>query len=145
MVDQNNPENKNQVLSMVLNHRYIYIHNMDNPDNPLELVFQEEYGNIVSYEWYNENHILFGFSNGNFVVMSMGIYLHLHLFYITFKMLYKILIFNIYMNVPIILSYVYILFYTYFILLNQIIIIKIQIILVKNYTIKNHIMIILVI
>ncbi|ORX55502.1 hypothetical protein BCR36DRAFT_581508 [Piromyces finnis] len=70
MVDQNNSENKNLVLSMVINHHYFYIHNMDNPENPLELVFQEEYGSIVSYEWYNENHILFGFSNGNFIVMS---------------------------------------------------------------------------
>jgi len=70
MVDQKNKENKVPVLSMVLDQRSFYIHNMENPENPLELVFQEEYGNIVAYEWYNENHIFFGFSNGNFIVMS---------------------------------------------------------------------------
>ena len=36
---------------MVVGHKTLYLYDMDNVDNPIELAFQNRYGNIVTYNW----------------------------------------------------------------------------------------------
>lgn len=48
----------------------LYLYNLSDPNNPVELAFQQKYGNIVSYKWFGDGYILIGFANGFFVVIS---------------------------------------------------------------------------
>ncbi|KAL8576385.1 hypothetical protein ACOMHN_048952 [Nucella lapillus] len=48
----------------------LFFFNMDDPENPIELSFQQRYGSIVSYEWFGDGYILIGFANGYFIVIS---------------------------------------------------------------------------
>lgn len=43
---------------------------MNDPENPIELAFQQRYGNIQDYKWYGDGYIMIGFSQGYFVVIS---------------------------------------------------------------------------
>ena len=36
----------------------LFLYNMSDPDNPIELAFQQKYGNIVDYKWYAMFRIL---------------------------------------------------------------------------------------
>lgn len=57
-------------ISIVVNKQTLYLINVNDPDNPLELAFQAKYGNIVSYRWFGEGRLLMGFASGFFVVVS---------------------------------------------------------------------------
>ena len=38
-------------VSLVLSQKVMYLYNIDDPDNPIELAFQAKYGDIVNYQW----------------------------------------------------------------------------------------------
>ncbi|XP_077157824.1 WD repeat-containing protein 19 isoform X1 [Paroedura picta] len=60
-------------VSVVIGKKILYLFNFKDPDNPIELQFQQHYGNIVSYKWYGDGYIMIGFSLGFFVVISTHI------------------------------------------------------------------------
>lgn len=49
------------------------MYNLLNPENPIELAFQQRYGSIVSYKWYGDGYILIGFSAGYIIAISTHI------------------------------------------------------------------------
>ncbi|KAK3739122.1 hypothetical protein QZH41_010524, partial [Actinostola sp. cb2023] len=57
-------------LSMIVGKKTLYLYNLNDPDNPIELAFQGRYGAIISYRWFGDGYILIGFSNGFVVVIS---------------------------------------------------------------------------
>ncbi|XP_041357231.1 WD repeat-containing protein 19-like isoform X2 [Gigantopelta aegis] len=57
-------------VSVVVGKKTLFLYNINDPENPIELAFQERYGHIVSYKWYGDGYILIGFSRGFFVVIS---------------------------------------------------------------------------
>eukprot|EP00736_Rhodelphis_marinus_P010453 Rmarinus@m.5781 len=59
-----------QTISLTLNQKTLYIINRNDKANPVELQFQPNYGDIVSYHWYGDGYIMIGFSNGFLVVIS---------------------------------------------------------------------------
>lgn len=60
-------------VSVIVGKKTLYLYNMNDPDNPIELAFQQRYGNIMSYRWFGDGYIMLGFSNGFFVVISTHI------------------------------------------------------------------------
>ncbi|KAF6025037.1 WDR19 [Bugula neritina] len=57
-------------VSLVLAKKSLFLYNMSDPTNPIELAFQNKYGNIIDYKWFGDGYILIGFSNGYFIVIS---------------------------------------------------------------------------
>lgn len=57
-------------VSIIVGRKTLYLYNLNDPDNPIELAFQQRYGNIVAYKWFGDGYIMLGFSNGYFVVIS---------------------------------------------------------------------------
>ncbi|KAK3101973.1 hypothetical protein FSP39_007745 [Pinctada imbricata] len=57
-------------VSVVIGKKTLFLYNLNDPENPIELAFQQRYGNIVSYRWYGDGYIMIGFSHGYFVVIS---------------------------------------------------------------------------
>lgn len=57
-------------VSLIMNKRTLYLFNIDDPDNPIELAFQSKYGDIVNYQWHGDGYIMIGFSNGYLIVIS---------------------------------------------------------------------------
>ncbi|KAI5641884.1 WD repeat-containing protein dyf-2 [Phthorimaea operculella] len=60
-------------ISLIVGKRTLYLYNLLNPDNPIELAFQQRYGSIVAYKWYGDGYILIGFSNGYVIAISTHI------------------------------------------------------------------------
>ncbi|KAL9972694.1 hypothetical protein ACROYT_G019054 [Oculina patagonica] len=60
-------------ISIIVGKKTLYLYNLNDPDNPIELAFQQRYGNIVAYKWFGDGYIMLGFSNGYFVVISTHI------------------------------------------------------------------------
>jgi WD repeat-containing protein 19 len=67
---QDERSNSENTVSLVVGGKTLYLFNLYDPDNPIELAFQSRYGNIVAYKWFGDGYILIGFSNGYFVVIS---------------------------------------------------------------------------
>ncbi|XP_053433509.1 WD repeat-containing protein 19 isoform X4 [Nycticebus coucang] len=65
--DRGSAEN---TISVVLGKKNLYLFNLNEPDNPVDLEFQPRYGNIVCYNWYGDGYIAMGFSRGIFVAIS---------------------------------------------------------------------------
>ncbi|VDN35249.1 unnamed protein product [Cylicostephanus goldi] len=42
----------------------------NDPDNSMNLQFQEKYGNIVAHVWYNDGYMIVGFEKGFVVCIS---------------------------------------------------------------------------
>ncbi|XP_049328400.1 WD repeat-containing protein 19 isoform X1 [Astyanax mexicanus] len=61
------------VVSVAVGKKTLFLFNLNDPDNPIELAFQQRYGNIISYRWYGDGYIMIGFSHGYFVVISTHI------------------------------------------------------------------------
>ncbi|XP_074649650.1 WD repeat-containing protein 19-like isoform X1 [Tubulanus polymorphus] len=57
-------------VSVVIGRKTLFLYNMNEPENPVELAFQQRYGNIVAYKWYGDGYIMIGFSHGFFIVIS---------------------------------------------------------------------------
>ena len=38
-------------ISLIMNKKTLFLYNIDNPDNPIELAFQQKYGEVVNYQW----------------------------------------------------------------------------------------------
>ncbi|XP_062864836.1 WD repeat-containing protein 19 [Trichomycterus rosablanca] len=60
-------------VSVAVGKKTLFLFNLNDPDNPIELAFQQRYGNIVTYRWYGDGYIMIGFSHGYFVVISTHI------------------------------------------------------------------------
>ncbi|KAI4585986.1 hypothetical protein MJG53_020611, partial [Ovis ammon polii x Ovis aries] len=60
-------------ISVVVGKKTLFLFNLNEPDNPVDMEFQQHYGNIVCYSWYGDGYIMIGFSRGNFVVISTHI------------------------------------------------------------------------
>ena len=67
---QDERSNNENTVSLVVGGKTLYLFNLYDPDNPIELAFQTRYGNIVAYKWFGDGYILIGFSAGYFVVIS---------------------------------------------------------------------------
>ncbi|KAL3878608.1 hypothetical protein ACJMK2_030942 [Sinanodonta woodiana] len=57
-------------VSVVIGKKTLLLYNLNDPENPVELAFQQKYGNIMAYRWYGDGYIMIGFSHGFFVVIS---------------------------------------------------------------------------
>ncbi|NXM86552.1 WDR19 protein, partial [Oenanthe oenanthe] len=64
---------RESTVSAVVGKRTLFLFNLNDPDNPIDLKFQQPYGSIVSYKWYGDGYIMIGFSHGCFVVISTHI------------------------------------------------------------------------
>ena len=51
-------------ISINMGGRTVFLYDMSNPDNPVELQFQSMYGTIMTYRWFGDGHMMLGFSNG---------------------------------------------------------------------------------
>ncbi|XP_022361796.1 WD repeat-containing protein 19 isoform X2 [Enhydra lutris kenyoni] len=60
-------------ISVVVGKKTLFLYNLNDPDSPIDLEFQQRYGNIVCYSWYGDGYIMIGFSRGIFVVISTHI------------------------------------------------------------------------
>ena len=60
---------KDTTMSVVLGGKSLLIYDITDPDSPVELAFQPQYGNIVSYRWFGEGYIVLGFESSFVVVM----------------------------------------------------------------------------
>ncbi|XP_023331956.1 WD repeat-containing protein 19 [Eurytemora carolleeae] len=67
---QDERSNTENTVSLIVGGKTLYLFNMFDPENPIELAFQSRYGNIISYKWFGDGYILIGFSAGYFVVIS---------------------------------------------------------------------------
>eukprot|EP00112_Aurelia_sp_Birch-Aquarium-sp1_P003286 Seg1365.4 transcript_id=Seg1365.4/GoldUCD/mRNA.D3Y31 product="WD repeat-containing protein 19" protein_id=Seg1365.4/GoldUCD/D3Y31 len=57
-------------VSLVVGKKTLYLYNINEPDNPIELAFQPRYGSINAYKWFGDGYIMIGFSAGYLVVIS---------------------------------------------------------------------------
>ncbi|XP_063240827.1 WD repeat-containing protein 19 [Bacillus rossius redtenbacheri] len=57
-------------VSMVLGKKTLFLYNLHEPDNPVELAFQQKYGAVVAYKWFGDGYILLGFAAGYLVAIS---------------------------------------------------------------------------
>ncbi|XP_033108550.1 WD repeat-containing protein 19-like isoform X2 [Anneissia japonica] len=71
-VDERSPNGENTV-SICCGRKTLFLYNLNDSDNPIELAFQQRYGNVVGYQWYGDGYIMIGFSNGYLVVISTHI------------------------------------------------------------------------
>ncbi|KAL3267293.1 hypothetical protein HHI36_011424 [Cryptolaemus montrouzieri] len=60
-------------VSIIVGKKTLYLFNLLDPENPIELAFQQHYGNIVAYQWFGDGYILIGFSSGYFIAISTHI------------------------------------------------------------------------
>ena len=61
---------KENTVSLIVGGKTLYLFNLYDPDNPIELAFQTRYGSIGAYHWFGDGYILLGFTAGFFVVIS---------------------------------------------------------------------------
>ncbi|CAG2173153.1 unnamed protein product, partial [Oppiella nova] len=65
------PQNTHQnCVSLILNKKQLFLLNLSDSENPIQLTFQERYGFIVDYQWFGDGMILIGFTSGIFIVVS---------------------------------------------------------------------------
>ncbi|XP_058805723.1 WD repeat-containing protein 19 [Phymastichus coffea] len=60
-------------VSLIVSKTTLYLYNILDPENPIELTFQKRYGPIVSYKWYGDGYILLGFEAGYITAISTHI------------------------------------------------------------------------
>lgn len=61
---------RDNTVSILVGKRTLFLYNLDDPENPVELAFQQRYGNVVTYKWFGDGYILLGFSAGYFIAIS---------------------------------------------------------------------------
>lgn len=57
-------------VSMILGKRTLYLYYLPEPDSPIELGFQQKYGQLIQHKWFKDGLIMLGFSLGFVVVIS---------------------------------------------------------------------------
>lgn len=57
-------------VSCIIAKKTLFLYNLNDPENPVELAFQQRYGSIVAYKWFGDGYILIGFSQGYFIAIS---------------------------------------------------------------------------
>nr|KAF6432724.1 WD repeat domain 19 [Rousettus aegyptiacus] len=57
-------------ISVVVGKKILFLFNLNEPDSPITLEFQQRYGSIVCYNWYGDGYIMIGFSRGMIAVIS---------------------------------------------------------------------------
>ncbi|KAL6032112.1 hypothetical protein STEG23_011067, partial [Scotinomys teguina] len=57
-------------ISAIVGKKMLFLFHLNEPDNPVDLEFQQAYGNIVCYSWYGDGYIMIGFSRGTFLAIS---------------------------------------------------------------------------
>ena len=55
---------------MPVRRQSLLLYELADPENPLELAFQQKYGNIICHRWFDDGHVMLGFSEGYLVVIS---------------------------------------------------------------------------
>ncbi|KAG7198199.1 hypothetical protein KM043_005609 [Ampulex compressa] len=60
-------------VSLIVSRTTLFLYNILDPDNPIELTFLKHYGPIVTYKWYGDGYILVGFEAGYFIALSTHI------------------------------------------------------------------------
>ncbi|XP_066602951.1 WD repeat-containing protein 19 [Prorops nasuta] len=60
-------------VSLIVSKTTLFLYNILDPENPIELAFQKRYGPIVTYKWYGDGYILVGFEAGYFIAISTHI------------------------------------------------------------------------
>ena len=64
-------ETKDTTMSVVLGGRSLLLYDVSALDRtPVELAFQQKYGNLLTYRWFGDGYIALGFESGYLVVMS---------------------------------------------------------------------------
>uniref|UniRef100_A0A8C4PW69 WD repeat-containing protein 19 n=1 Tax=Eptatretus burgeri TaxID=7764 RepID=A0A8C4PW69_EPTBU len=63
-------EEGEKTVSLLAGKKTLILLNIDCPDDPIELAFQQNYGSIVCHHWYGDGYIIIGFSLGDLVVIS---------------------------------------------------------------------------
>ncbi|XP_047221085.1 WD repeat-containing protein 19 [Girardinichthys multiradiatus] len=71
-MDERSSQGENTV-SMSVDKKILTLFNINDPQNPIELAFERQYGNLVSHRWFGDGYILIGFSHGYFLVISTHI------------------------------------------------------------------------
>ncbi|THD21180.1 hypothetical protein D915_008124 [Fasciola hepatica] len=57
-------------ISCITGQKNLFILNLDDIENPIELAFQQRYGDVMAYRWFGDGYIMIGFSAGYLVVIS---------------------------------------------------------------------------
>ncbi|KAK0167381.1 hypothetical protein PV327_004788 [Microctonus hyperodae] len=65
--------NGENTVSLIVGKTTLFLYNIRDPDNPIELAFQKRYGPIVTYKWYGDGYILLGFEAGYLISISTHI------------------------------------------------------------------------
>lgn len=65
-----NERDRENVVSVSMDRKTILLYNLDDPENALELAFQQRYGHIVAFRWFQDGYVMVGFSLGFLVVIS---------------------------------------------------------------------------
>ncbi|KAG1659031.1 WD repeat-containing protein 19 [Nymphon striatum] len=60
-------------VSLVLDGETLYLYNIYQEDDPVELAFQSRYGKISDYQWYGDGYIAIGFTLGHLLIISTHI------------------------------------------------------------------------
>lgn len=58
------------LLSLLLGKRVLFLYNLSEPDAPIELGFQHQYGDINRHVWFGEGLIALSFANGYIITVS---------------------------------------------------------------------------
>lgn len=58
------------MVSVVIGKKILMLAHYNALDEPVNLQFQEKYGNIHSYRWFNDGYILIGFDRGYIISIS---------------------------------------------------------------------------
>ncbi|CAH8523624.1 unnamed protein product [Heterobilharzia americana] len=61
---------EDNTVSCIVGRKQLFLLNLDDIDNPIELAFRQAYGDLIAYQWFGDGYIIVGFSNGYFVVVS---------------------------------------------------------------------------
>ncbi|XP_016278762.1 WD repeat-containing protein 19-like isoform X1 [Monodelphis domestica] len=70
MRNENRVITTENTISVVVGKKNLFLFNVNCPENPIDLGFQQHYGNIVCYHWFGDGYIMIGFSHGYIVVIS---------------------------------------------------------------------------
>ena len=57
-------DHQQKTFSAVINQRNLLLFNLNSPQNPYQLIFEQKYGKIVNYEMFGDGYTVIGFSNG---------------------------------------------------------------------------------